>query len=812
MKSLKIFLVVFTFISFTRVFGQNKIVEIETTFDFDMRLIPNRSESLTFRVIYSNQLKKNKAYNYEVTFKSNSDTKFKKDTVRLKYPIDLESIKKEFNKAMQIKNENENDEVIYTVSDNSIYDIAYILDTIPYPIASKTISGNLVLNSYIKVFNEKSKLDDHRLRQDSIHHFTQPLVEMMLSLDKLSAQKIDFDKEIKENLAQQDTGKVSIDKKRSDLSLKLAQDSLALKNANENIKRSTKRENDVRSSTRNFQEEQEILKNRLRIVNNYLSLTNTLPIDTVLNNALVNEFIAYRDTVSKFISKVKSLSPLTENGVLPAEEKFDVTKILETEKSAKTDSLKQLIDITEKSKYNQIKLENDISIWTKKKENIEDTIRTTKSQLTLNELLQNRNSSKNLDSINKILTRKILVIDSTKSKLSHSIADLTSEIKSKNIFQINKLSIQIERGFVERIQVYVPSQNSDKYNIFENIFAIGFSSVKNFKQFTKTRLYSRLTDEYIYLSDVIANFDNLLENYTRDYSPADTTINHFKPKEGFIRLNRDQFMNLFDARVYTDLMGISDSKPNGLVQIEVARKFNIQTSRRQFTGARSDWGAVSYLNVFGSINKIENNKKHLPLRNENIGSNGQLISPYYATNLDFRLYQNLSLGAEMNLFLLDWPDGKLTAYFDVGLGYGQTPLVYNKRTVVGNAVSQSERDSSLIAHSSSAYPKFTLEIFSEKRIRVNMSYQFNSTRIYSNNNFKAIASYAKSDLIDRVTEPYARKSHMIEFNLIASPTSTQYGRFFFRARYFLQHRDHNTFFSQIQFGYTYSLRLKKFEL
>ena len=124
-------------------------------------------------------------------------------------------------------------------------------------------------------------------------------------------------------------------------------------------------------------------------------------------------------------------------------------------------------------------------------------------------------------------------------------------------------------------------------------------------QFRNTKLFTRLSpDRFVYLSDVFANYENFLENYTRDYCPADTTINDFKPSDGFISLQRDTFKNLFDTKLFTDLEGIDSNKPNGLLQFEVSRRFNIKTSRMQIRNSRSDVGWLTYFNAFGSLNKL----------------------------------------------------------------------------------------------------------------------------------------------------------------------------------------------------------------
>ncbi|TLV01325.1 hypothetical protein [Dyadobacter luticola] len=794
--------------------AQQKTIQITASKDFSLKYFPLRAEPVQLDISYINIPSDSTEANYTIKYKPKGSSRFtSKSPILLKSPIDLEAMRKELNEKLQI----EGDTIVRAVSSNSIYELAYILDTIRLPVSERTIAGDFILNNYIKVFNEK-EIPTHKDRQEQIQQLTQPLTTLNLQVDSLNAAIFTLEKNLSDKIKEISSlegnlENIELEKKK----IELEKASLT-ENANKSISDSSKIVETIKQRSKTILKQTNQFDSLETYQQLLFSVIKRLPSDSIVTS----QTKATLDSISNLITQNMPNSIEIEKNPIRLDTVTIGAKLFKT-----IDKLRVIL--------------SELSLVVKNamkdgKEKISST-ENERRQLQYQLVLSNTQRSRALEAITSVdkriakveapiieadiaalgnekkdLNLRLAAIRKRLKVINDSIRSQTKKLDSASIFQINKLSVQIERGFIERIQVNIPTKYGDQYDIFENIFAIGFSSIKNFKKFANTKLVSRFSDDFIYLSDVIANYDNLLKGFTRDFSPADTTINHYDPKKGFIRLNQDQFTNLFDARVYTDIIGLKDNKPNGLVQIELARKFNILTSRRQIKTDRTDWGSITYLNVFGSLNKIENNNKYLYLRNENTANNGQLISPYYATNLDFRLYQSLSLGTEANLFLFDWPDGKLTSYLDVGICYGQTPLIFNRRTVTGNTVLQSERDSSLTAHSSTIYPKFILEVFSEKRIRLSMSYQYNTTRIFSNNNFKAIASYAKSDLTSRSTEYDARRSHMIEFNLIASPTSTKHGRFFLRARFFVQQSDQNTFFSQMQFGYSYNLRLRKFEL
>lgn len=385
--------------------------------------------------------------------------------------------------------------------------------------------------------------------------------------------------------------------------------------------------------------------------------------------------------------------------------------------------------------------------------------------------------------------------------------------KLKSDYQIiDNVSLQFEKGFLERIQVVVKENGYTK--TFENIYAIGFSSIDNYKDFDAIRLFIRrkahLSDnEHIYLSDVLINYQNLLDLYTRDYSPGDTVINDIKPEQKIVTLRKERNIKLFDSKIFSDLQGINENVPNGLIQIEVSRRFNIETFRMPL-GARTNFNLFGSLLVYASINKIENKFKELPLRNKNIETNGIITSPSVATNLDLRQFENASIGLDYNPFFFDYPDLKFTTYWDFGLRYGHIRMVDSLIHVLNGEVSKADNPQYFSGHTITFQPiKLRVEFFSERRVGFNLAYNLNHTYALTNNKFKQIMSYDKSNWNSRVTERAARNSHMAEIFLRVETNREGNGQFFLRSRFFWQKGDANTFFAQTQFGYAYNIIFRK---
>jgi len=403
------------------------------------------------------------------------------------------------------------------------------------------------------------------------------------------------------------------------------------------------------------------------------------------------------------------------------------------------------------------------------------------------------------------------VLDSSQKQFSlHNIKKGTDLVFQ--YAKINKIEMQFEKGFIEAIKVWITIGSSEF--IFENIYAIGFSSVNNYKNLAYTKLFIRNSSKdsynyYIYVSDIFRNYDNQLNNYTRDYSPADTSFIINPAEYPEITLRKEKYVNLIDAKLYGDLTGIDKTKPNGLLQIEVSKRFNINTSRIQPGGNRSDFGYLNYIDLFGSLSKIEQNNKQLILHNAGIINNGNIISPNYATNLDFLRYENYTAGINVGLMLFDMPDNKFTAYLDFGIKYGHTVISDSVFLASSNSLLK-KFDNPLEAHTLTfQFPKISIELFPESRITPKISWQLNSTKLFSNNQFKQVVSYDKSDITNFLLEKRAKLSNQYEMFVKIAPNKDYSSNIFLRFRFFTQFSDANTSFSQFQIGYAYNWTLNK---
>ena len=389
------------------------------------------------------------------------------------------------------------------------------------------------------------------------------------------------------------------------------------------------------------------------------------------------------------------------------------------------------------------------------------------------------------------------------------------EQDTSSIRRIKNITLKFEGGFIEDIHVGVELGNG-RADYYDNIYPIGFSSLGDIRQQSKIYLFNRKDgdERCIVLSDVIGNYNLHQELQTRDFSPADTVFNDLIPDENLvITLKRERNIHLFDSRIYTDLAGLDDKAPNGLLQVELSRRLNFNTRRHPDRRIRADYGWFNYVTIIGGLTKIEDKLKRLPMRNAYKVESGRITSPSYVTNLDLRRYENASVGIDVTALLFSYKQIKSVFRYDFGVRYGHTPILDTLlfldsdnnlvRPLAGSATD-------LDAHTITFTPvRLVWKLISQRRLGIGLSYQQNNTRLLGNSRFKQIASAGKSDLEARFLERRARISHIVEFNGQVLTSKLEEDYIFFRARFFFQKGDGNEFFPQFQIGYNYNIMFKK---
>lgn len=193
--------------------------------------------------------------------------------------------------------------------------------------------------------------------------------------------------------------------------------------------------------------------------------------------------------------------------------------------------------------------------------------------------------------------------------------------------------IVFENGFISSI--YVSGKIGEKDVRFSNKYGIGVTTRQNIKDFSLICLYDELgnEDRYLRLNEVI-EYSRLVSNYTRDYSPADTTINLTLNKQTK-PIFKSPSTKLFQLNIFSDFVGINEDNPNGLVQLEVDKRINIWTKRVR----RLSW--FTFLNPYFEWSKIEQHNRALQF--------SDVDGKYVVSPLEVYRYSMIETGAPLNI-------------------------------------------------------------------------------------------------------------------------------------------------------------------
>jgi hypothetical protein len=171
--------------------------------------------------------------------------------------------------------------------------------------------------------------------------------------------------------------------------------------------------------------------------------------------------------------------------------------------------------------------------------------------------------------------------------------------------KLKDLEVEFDQGTIKNVTLRLePVKKADlrNYLIFTNRFPFTVSSKFDNEILSTMRLFCNNCGgvegitRFVNLGSFLI-LDYKYENGKEDYSPADGTIT-LDPLQPSKELKKEKRSRILEVAAYTDFMGIKESNPNGLVQIEVSRKINLWTQHFNRASKRRDLS--SYLD-FGKI-------------------------------------------------------------------------------------------------------------------------------------------------------------------------------------------------------------------
>ncbi|WP_298497678.1 hypothetical protein [uncultured Algibacter sp.] len=376
-----------------------------------------------------------------------------------------------------------------------------------------------------------------------------------------------------------------------------------------------------------------------------------------------------------------------------------------------------------------------------------------------------------------------------------------------------RLELTFYSGFIEKVEL--AGKLMDNPVRFSNLFSIGISSSDGIRKFSNHSLES--FNSYFYIpetsegakddkilrhrssmnqcswtldvnfSDII-DYDREIDINANDISPEPTKL-VLDAIQKTTKLYKPESTKLFEAIVYSDFFGVFDDKnPNGIIQTEVAKKFYINTKRKQ-----NKWysyilppawyshaiGLVEYVNLNAKFSKIEENNKFLKAE--------QLDDVNYFSPLSIKQHESFSIGVDINLVSFENQNKKINTFIDFGWNYGRSGIEFSEEdqiflnTITGSA-------------------NIAFHIIPEKRYGFIANNRISRFMILNDDLIKANSFSLKSLKNGELEDPNKwLNSSQIEFYLNTSST----GKLFIRYSLVSDLKDFDNNFSQFQFGYSF---------
>ncbi len=291
------------------------------------------------------------------------------------------------------------------------------------------------------------------------------------------------------------------------------------------------------------------------------------------------------------------------------------------------------------------------------------------------------------DSTNILVFRKRQWFFKSKNAKQNGRKKLFVQItENKKEIEIKEVNIDINNGFIDNIAIKALDGKNKLY--FTNSYPIPISTKKNINKLNNTFLFSNLPGNISYslrITDFLRYYFNV-EKEQYDLSPADTVIKfEFTQNKDLevLTLNKENANKIFEYKIFTDVVGIDEEKPNGLVQFEAQRKIKLYT---RYKFQRFPIGLLQYIEPVFKWNKIENKNSFLqPFATDTfsvdtITKSGSKQANYNVVNhrsvspLDIYQYQQITAGFNLNLISGFNGNTKLKYYVDALFSLGRTKI------------------------------------------------------------------------------------------------------------------------------------------
>jgi hypothetical protein len=365
-------------------------------------------------------------------------------------------------------------------------------------------------------------------------------------------------------------------------------------------------------------------------------------------------------------------------------------------------------------------------------------------------------------------------------------------ISTNEKFQADECRLVFEDGFIKRVVVTGDYENETL--MFSNKYSIGITTRLNVGRLKNMVLFDGLrndTQASIRLGDVI-DYKRIVNSRTNDYSPADTVV-VLTPQVDEVTVSKLKRHKLFRMNIFSDIIGVNEDNPNGLVQFEIEKRININTNRR-FN--RVPTAMFAFMTPYFQWSKIEENNRSLGVStfSEDSSPTANYVSP-----LELYRHSILDAGIKLNVVDIEWPaiDFQINGTGSITFSQVTDTLLSD----LGDPISIDERVNSITSGVEVAFI-FSPESAWGFKISSNAFYyeNFNSNLTYRSLN----GSEAQRDL----TSP---ERWLNDFNLLATFRTGQDNdsRLFARIGFIHEMNNFDNNFSEVQIGYSVYLKSSK---
>jgi len=395
--------------------------------------------------------------------------------------------------------------------------------------------------------------------------------------------------------------------------------------------------------------------------------------------------------------------------------------------------------------------------------------------------------------------------------------------------KITNIQFEFNNGFLENMIVMTEPifdfnfdknliEPNQKFIKFTNQYPLGFSSKTDLENLRRLELYAVQDKKVEYVldfKDVVINIEEMLELNRKDYSPKNKAVKDINPETTKERdFHKDNSTRILEAKFFSDLSGINASKPNGLIQLEVDKVIPLLTNRRTksdtywpfrwMINKNNNYGFFNYIKPEFTWSKIEQNLRSLDLKLESKPVESEhettTVNTLYASTLDIRQFEMLSVGADLNIWFLDLPYAKSSFYLNAGFRFGRTQLSVN------DSISTNEFGMKGFTNTFQFMPEFGFKINGDERYGLDFSYSPNWVFSDSRGFIQTSDTFGIFETNETFSHQQQNKLHRITLLAYFNITSSTTGRLFFRFRSFHQWDNWSNNFTQYQLGYSFYLK------